>query len=86
MGGEAAVTQMHFCGFTCFFAQANFQCDESQQSREESRADVAHTQSGFEKELSLRNEQSHVDNNGPDEVQMLIKCFESLGCFASVGT
>lgn len=46
MGGEAAVTQMHFCGFTCFFAQANFQWDQGQQSREESRADgaVAHTQ------------------------------------------
>lgn len=40
----------------------------------------------FKKELRERNEQSQVDNNEPYKVQMLIKCFESLGCFASVGT
>lgn len=40
----------------------------------------------FPKELREHNEQSQVDNNEPDKVQMLIKCFESLGCFASVGT
>lgn len=43
-------------------------------------------QSGLQKELWECSEQSQVDNNEPDEVQMLIKCFDSLGCFASVGT
>lgn len=40
----------------------------------------------FKKELRECNEQNQVDSNEPDKVQMLIKCFESLGCFASVGT
>lgn len=40
----------------------------------------------FKKELKKRNEQSKVDNNGPDKMQRLTKCFESLRCFASVGT
>lgn len=57
-----------------------------QKSAKQGGGQSQYGKSGLQKELRECSEQSQVDNNEPDEVQMLIKCFESLGCFASVGT
>lgn len=85
MGGEAAVTQMHFCGLHTTSLKQFLKVTEV---RKVGRMAVQMElwRIWFPKELGERNEQSQVDNNEPDKVQMLIKCFESLGCFASFGT
>lgn len=77
--------QWHKCTFVVFmlFCSSHFKVTEVIKA---GRRAERIWKEWFKKELRECNEQSPVDNNEPDEVQMLIKCFESLGCFASIGT